>query len=379
MAEDKKPSVVRRIARRVGIILGTVAVVGLAGLGIVAGSDFLAARAEATPPAAGAAATPVAVMPLRIESSYRVPRQFVGQIEAASTSVLSFELGGRVTQVAVEEGDTVSAGQEIARLDTALLEAEKTRLQASRAATQAQLTFAKTRVARAEQLRGQGFSSQETLDETTATRDELTSRIAEIDAALETVTINLEKSVLYAPFAGRIGAHNIDGGETLAAGQAVVTLIGTSAPQVRIGLPLSFTKDMLDGAEIAIAGARYPADFIQFRPDIDPVTRTRTALFTLATTDAPTFGQTATLFVQTVIEARGAWVPLDALQEGSGSAWTVLVVEDDIVRTAAVELLHAEATRAYVRGTFEDGAQLIATGAHRVVPGQSVQLQQVKG
>ncbi|MEL6508336.1 MAG: efflux RND transporter periplasmic adaptor subunit [Pseudomonadota bacterium] len=379
MAEDKKPSVMRRIARRVGIILGTVAVVGLAGLGIVAGSDFLAARAEATPPAAGAAATPVAVTPLRIENSYRVPRQFVGQIEAASTSVLSFELGGRVTQVAVEEGDTVSAGQEIARLDTALLEAEKTRLQASRAATQAQLTFAKTRVARAEQLRGQGFSSQETLDETTATRDELTSRIAEIDAALETVTINLEKSVLYAPFAGRIGAHNIDGGETLAAGQAVVTLIETSAPQVRIGLPLSFTKDMLDGAEIAIAGARYPADFIQFRPDIDPVTRTRTALFTLATTDAPTFGQTATLFVQTVIEARGAWVPLDALQEGSGSAWTVLVVEDDIVRTAAVELLHAEATRAYVRGTFEDGAQLIATGAHRVVPGQSVQLQQVKG
>ena len=241
MAEDKKPSVVRRIARRVGIILGTVAVVGLAGLGIVAGSDFLAARAEATPPAAGAAATTVAVKPLRNERSYRVPRQIVGQIEAASTSVLSFELGGRVTQVAVEEGDTVSAGQEIARLDTALLEAEKTRLQASRAATQAQLTFAKTRVARAEQLRGQGFSSQETLDETTATRDELTSRIAEIDAALETVTINLEKSVLYAPFAGRIGAHNIDGGETLAAGQAGGSLIETSAPQVRSGLPLSFT------------------------------------------------------------------------------------------------------------------------------------------
>ena len=44
------------------------------------------------------------------------------------------------------------------------------------------------------------------------------------------------------------------------------------------------------------------------------------------------------------------------------------------MRNASVELLHAEATRAFVRGTFPPEAQLIDTGAHRVVPGQAVEI-----
>ncbi|WP_259994310.1 hypothetical protein [Sulfitobacter sp. S190] len=110
------------------------------------------------------------------------------------------------------------------------------------------------------------------------------------------------------------------------------------------------------------------------RPDVDPVTRTRTALFEIDTLTAATFGQTATLILQTEVAARGTWVPVDALQQGSGSIWSVLVVEDGIVRTADVEVLHAQTDRAYVRGTFAEGAALIRTGAHRVVPGQEVRM-----
>jgi len=49
-----------------------------------------------------------------------------------------------------------------------------------------------------------------------------------------------------------------------------------------------------------------------------------------------------------------------------------LVVQDDVVRTADVEVLYAQSDRAYVRGTFDTNAQIIRTGAHRVVPGQQV-------
>lgn len=379
MADPKRPSFLRRATLRTLTIVGTLGIVGLAGAAVFFGSETLAARAAATPPPVAADRTVVQVTTLRIEDGYSIQRQFVGQIEAGATSVLSFELGGRLTDVMAEEGDSVKAGDVLARLDTALLEAERTRLKASRDATAAQLRFAESRVERANSLRGQGFASQEALDQVIATRDELTSRIAETDAAVTTVEINIAKSVLYAPFDGRIGAQAVDGGETLAAGQHVVTLIETVAPQVRVGLPLSFTEAMLDDLEIEISGIRYPAEFIQFRPDIDPVTRTRTALFALNGDTPLAFGQTATLFVETTNNAAGSWVPVDALQEGSGSAWTVLVVDEGVVRTASVEVLHAEATRAYVRGTFEDGAQLINAGAHRVVPGQEVQPQQAEG
>lgn len=43
-----------------------------------------------------------------------------------------------------------------------------------------------------------------------------------------------------------------------------------------------------------------------------------------------------------------------------------------VVRREAVEVLHAETERAFVRGTLETSDQIIAHGLQRVVPGQRV-------
>ena len=132
-------------------------------------------------------------------------------------------------------------------------------------------------------------------------------------------------------------------------------------------------------AEIEVGGEIFPATLIQFRPDIDPLTRTQTALFAIETVTPPVFGQTATLLLETQVAASGVWVDLDALQEGAGGVWTVLVVDDSVVKPATVEVLHAEETRVFVRGSFEDGAQMIRSGAHRVVPGQMVETLSAEG
>lgn len=371
-----KPSLIWRGTRWIVSTTLTLAVVAGAGAAVFLGANTLADRAAATEVPAPAAKSQVSVRPLGIEDGYTLPRRFIGQVEAAASVPLSFELAGRLTRLDVVEGQAVEAGQVIARLDTVLLEAERDRLIASRTATRAQLTFAEGRLARAEQLNDQGFASQEALDQALANRDELSARIAETDAALATVAINLEKSVLKAPFDGRVGRQNVDGMETLLPGQAVVTLIASEKPQVRVGLPLTLAPEVVSHAEIEIDGRRYSALLAQLRPDIDPVTRTRTALFDVVG-DAPLlFGQTATLEINSVVKEAGAWVALDALQESAGGFWTILVVSNGIVRNAAVEVLHAESERAFIRGTFENGADVITTGAHRVVPGQRVDVLQ---
>lgn len=368
MEAQAKPTILRR-----GLTLvGTLITIGIAGAVVAVGTGVLNDRAEAVPAPQAAARIPVAVDVMKVEESYTIPRRFIGQVEAGTEATLSFELGGRLAELTADEGDTVKKGQIIARLDTGLLQAERARLKASRAAITAQLAFAESRLERARELQGQGFSSQETLDQALATRDELTARIAEIDAGIASVDINISKSEIRAPFDGRVGAQSVDVTETLSAGQPVLSLIETTEPMVRIGLPLGLSPEALAKVTIDIEGVLYPAELRRIRPDIDPVTRTRTALFALDTDDAPTFGQTATLSIDMQVAARGTWVPVDALQEGSGSIWNVLVVEDGTVRTAAAELLHAETDRAFVRGTFAEGATLIRSGAHRVVPGQQV-------
>jgi RND family efflux transporter MFP subunit len=368
MKDQSKPRPLRKLLR----IAVTLVFAALAGAAVMAGSDLLAQRAGASAPVAPAPLVPVSVRPLRYEEGYRLTRRLVGQVEAGTEAVLSFERGGRLIELRVEEGAFVRAGAVIARLDTAQLETQANRLLATRKATEAQLEFAEMRLKRVRDLRVTGFSSQQSLDASLATRDELRSRVAEIDAALSSVQVDLDKSVLTAPFEGRIGARTVNLTETLGAGQAVVTLIETANPVVRIGLPLAIDPDGLRDVRITIGDATHSATLRQVRPDIDPVTRTRTVLFDVNSGLAPVFGQVATLMLDLPITARGAWVPLDALQEGSGSIWTILVVEDDRVRAAAVELLHVEAGRAYVRGSFPDGVQIVHTGAHRVVPGQHV-------
>lgn len=370
MQEKKKTGVLKRLT----ILTGTALVIAVAVGAVTIGSDVLAQRVENAPPPKPATRATVAVVQLQMEDHYTTTRRFLGQVEANADAALSFELGGQLAELTVEEGVSVSQGDVIARLDTALLKAERTRLIASQDAILAQLNFAESRLKRAQRLKVDGFSSQETLDQALATRDELNSRINEIDAALATVAINIEKSVLRAPFDGRVGAQDVEISETINPGQRVLSLIETHAPMVRVGVPLGVSEADLNKGLIEIAGTPYPATLQQLRPDIDPITRTRTALFAIDADVPLTYGQTATLMLETDVRAQGAWVALDALQQGSGSIWTVLVVEDDVVRTAAVEVLFQQSDRAFVQGTFSDGAQLIRAGAHRVVPGQQVQM-----
>ena len=374
MVDQQKPVWWRRALRRT-LTLGTTSLV-MAGAGgaVLLGSTQLANRAGATPSHIATELTPVEVAPLILSEGFEIPRQFVGQVEAAASVALSFELGGRLEALEVAEGEAVTAGALLARLDTSLLLSEQDRLTASRTATQAQLTLAETRLTRAQALLSGGHVSQEAVDQALATRDELASRMAEIEAGLSATQINLDKSELRAPFDGIVGGRNVDGQETLGAGAPVLTLIETRAPEVRVGLPLSVDPTMLGAVTITVSGTSYPATLSLVRPDIDPVTRTRTALFQLEGDATPAFGQTATLTLATEVAVPGTWVPLDALQEGAGGGWTLLVVEDQVVRTALVGVIHADDKQAYVAGTFPPGAQMIRTGAHRVVPSQEVRV-----
>lgn len=379
MSEAAKPSTLKRALSLLGRTSLTLGFIAGAGAAVVLGVGVLNDRAEAVPEPEAAAPIPVEVQPISMTPGYTLPRAFMGQIEPRSAVALSFELGGRLEELIAEEGDLVEAGQVIATLDTDLLQADITRLKAARAASVAQLEFAESRLKRAQSLQKQGFTSTETLDQALATRDELVNRIAETDAALRAVEINIEKSVLYAPFSGQIAAQTVDEAETISAGQQIVRVMETSVPELRVGLPLDVGEADLAAVFVDINGVDVPATLKRLRPDVDPVTRTRTALFSIDPATEVIFGQTVSLQLETEVRADGAWVPVDALQSGEGSVWRILIVEDDIIHQAAVEILHIDGPSAFVRGTFTDGKPVVTAGAHRVVAGQTVTVLQPEG
>ena len=359
-----------RIFVRVVITLG---VIGGAGAAVYYGQTMLEDRAAAQPAPEAAPLTAVSVRPLTMEDGYMQTRSFVGQIEPQKTVAISFELAGKLTDITVDEGDEVKAGQLVAAQDVELLDADKSQLTSSREAIEAQLDFALQRVERSEALVERGFASQERLDEAVSNRDELRARIREIDAQLANTEIRLSKSAITAPFDGRVTRRFLDGGEALSPGQAVLEIVETEAPLVRVGVPVSIDPESLSTATLVLNDATFDAEFVTLRPDIDPVTRTRTALYRPTEPIPAAFGQTAEIRIDTNVTMAGPWVPVDSLKEGTRGQWTLLVVdEEDRVRRATALVIYAESDRVYVKGSFPDGTRIIEAGPQRVVPGQQV-------
>ena len=374
-----RPGIIVRTFRMLFRVTLTIAVLALAGLAVDFGAQELARRADAAPPPEAAPVIPVSARSVAWQDGYAVRRAFVGQVEPQKTVSISFELPGQLASIAVDEGDWVDEGQELASQDISLLEAERTRLLASKTAAEAQLRFANQTVTRREELNKSGYSSQAGLDEAMSRRDELQARISEIDAALAAVDIRMGKSRISAPFEGRVTTRFVDGNETLNPGQAVLDMVALRRPQVRIGVPLDVTEATLATARIEIGSTVYHATLATLRPDIDPITRTRTAIFDLDTEAQPAFGQTARLVLSERVDARGLWVPLTTLKEGVRGQWTILTVDPErVVRSASVEILHAESDRAFVRAAFPDGTLLIDVGPQRVTVGQRVTAQIVE-
>lgn len=374
---DRMTSGLGRAFRR-GVTLGvTLLVLGGAVGGVLAGLTLIASKADAIPNTT-APRTSVSVMRIEPEPGYSVTRRFTGQVEAAARTDLGFELGGRVTEVLVEEGDIVRAGAVLARLDTGALLPERRALEAELAALAADAELARLTLARNDALREQGFRSVAAQDEARLELVRAEAGMAAVRARIEGVDVRLEKSVLTAPFAARIGARLADPGQTAAAGQPVLVLFEAAPARARIGLPPDLAATLSAGQAVTVKmdDRMLTATVRQIRPDLDSSTRSRSVVLTLPPEVAPVLGDTVALLLSQRVEDPGFWAPLSALREGVRGSWSVMAVETaaegDRMTPAAVEVIHTDGPRVFLRGTLPPGARIVAEAPDRVAPGQIV-------
>jgi len=369
----------RAVGRRAMTFAATAVVVAGAA-GMVAGGLALVPAGAAAPPAGPAAAEPMPVAVLRIERlpGYAVTRRFAGQVEAAAETALGFEFGGRLTEVLVDEGDFVPVGTVLARLDTAALHPERAALVAERAALLADAELARLTLSRNDALTERGHRSVAAQDQARLSLARLDAQIAALDARIAGVDVRLDKSVLVAPFAARVGTRSADPGLTLAAGQPVLTLLADAPQRLRVGLPADLAADLVPGdvVEVALDGTPASATILHVRPDLDPGTRSRAVVIDLPTGLQAAPGQTGEMILSQTVAEPGFWAPLSALREGVRGSWTVLVLDPaagiDRAIPAAVEVIHAEGDQVFLRSILPDAARIVATAPDRVAPGQPV-------
>ena len=370
---DRTPAPHRARSRRtvvltIGVVLLSAALVGAGAFALRLDAD------EGRPSGAAPAPAVVRLMPLESADHATVPRRFVGRVEAAQAQALAFERPGTLVEVAVDEGDEVERGAALARLDTRALEARLDEARAGRRALAAQAELAALTARRRGALEARGFSPAQAADEARLEVEGARARIAEADAAIEGLSVDLGLSVLRAPYDGRIGRRHADPGAVLGAGEPVLSLLEDASPRMRVGLPPEIAAGLAAGdtVDARIGGELVPATVLRVRPDLDPATLTQALVLELGAEVVA--GRAGTVELSQEIEARGAWVPLAALREGERGLWTVLAARpnNDVLRAVAVEILVVDGARAFVAGAFEPDTRIVAEGAHRVAPGQAV-------
>lgn len=315
----------------------------------------------------------MAIVPL---DRYEVQRVFSGTVRSRRASQLGFERGGLVQKVFVDEGDRVKEGQLIAKLDTAQLRAARRRVAASLDEAQAGVGITSLTADRLTQLADEQYISRQSADEARFSLQAAEAKQLQLRAALEQIDVDLRKSRLIAPFSGVVSTRLVDEGTVVAAGSPVVRFRESEEQEAVIGLPRSIQIELGSTQELQLDGRSFDAKVTALINDVNARTRTVTAIFELPTDVAAADGQVVDLVNGREVADSGFWVPTTALTEGLRGTWTVYSVEQDgdafVVQREAVEVLHAETDRVFVRGTLEPSERIISTGLHRVVPGQRV-------
>lgn len=327
---------------------------------------------------------PVSVLEVVMSDHYELSRAFTGVVRSGRSSQLGFERGGRVVRVTVKDGQHVRRGQSLARLDTAQLRAERHRLSAKLTESAAARSIAELTASRLKRLADEKFVPRQESDEARYGLEAARARVDQLHAAIAGVDVKLAQSTLVAPFSGTVAVRLVDEGTVVAAGVPVLRLLDEETrKQAVVGVPVVLAGVFVAGSThtLRIAGRELTGTVSGQVNDVDLQTRTTAVIFSLPEGSQVVPGEVTRLLHTRRVTAPGAWVPNDALTQGTHSLWSAFALAPDgenfRIRRREVEVLHSESERSYVVGTLENADRIVASGLHRVVPGQRVSTSNV--
>ena len=303
-----------------------------------------------------------------------------GRVQAESEVNLAFRIDGRMISRAVNIGDTVKAGQEIARLNP---ENEENGLRGAEATLQGargQLVEARANEERNRSLLAQNFISKAAFDRIAQVAN---SAQAQVDAAQAQVGIarnRLGYTQLLADVGGVVTAVGAEPGEVVQGGRMVVQVARKDGRDAVFDVTERVKNVASANPEITINLASDPAVTAKGRvrevsPRADPVTGTFAVRVGLI--DPPAvmrLGTTVTGRMQ-FGAPQGIEIPASALvrAEGRSAVW-VVDPQALTVSLRTIEVSASDPAKVRVATGLKPGEIVVAAGVQALRPGQKVRL-----
>ncbi len=175
-----------------------------------------------------AAAPPPMKVPVMTATAQTVPifRSFPGTTQALRTVPIQARVTGYLVAQGAVDGADVAAGALLYRIDPKDYQAAFAQAQASLAQANASLQYSRVSQGRNQILARQGWVPQDTSDQANSVFHQGQASLANNEAAVTQAALNLSRTEITAPFAGRISASQVFTGSLISvAGATLNTLV----------------------------------------------------------------------------------------------------------------------------------------------------------
>ena len=217
-------------------------------------------------------------------------RGWDGTVEAVRQAVLAAQTSGRIASVEADIGDRVVAGQVLLRI-TAVEQ------RAATASARAQLHSAEAAAAEAEAnyrrfaaLAPSQYVSRAQVDQARAGRDVAVAAREAAREQLAQVAQQVDYTTVRAPYAGLVGARQVEPGETVVPGQPLMTVHAPDTLRIEVDVPQSVADAIRrkPGAMVLLDdGRRASVAGVVVYPGADPATHSVTVRVMLPPLDPP--------------------------------------------------------------------------------------------
>ena len=294
-------------------------------------------------------------------------QEAVGSLRAVNGADLSLEVSGIVDQINFNSGDDVQAGAVLLRLRSADDVAKLEALQAT--ADLAQVTYDRD----SKQLKAQAISQ--------ATVDNDTFNLKNARAQAEQQKVMVDKKVLRAPFTGHLGIRQVDLGQYLNAGTAVVTLQALDPIYVDFFLPQQALDQIKMGQTVSAHVDTYPDQtfagrIVAINPLVDTSSRNVQVRATLSNPDRRLLpGMYATVDIDIGAPQQHITLPQTAIAYNPYGSTVYLVEQNGAARTAHQVFVTTGATRGdqvAVLSGVKEGDVVVTAGQMKLHNGSPV-------
>ena len=292
-----------------------------------------------------------------------------GDVETDQNIIIYPEFSGVLTNVYVNEGQRVSKGQRLAKIDDGGLSSQL-------AQQETQVALAKTTFERQQRLWNQKIGSEIQYLEAKANYEAA-------DKAAQQIRSQLSKTIITAPFAGVIDNVIAEQGQVVNQGQTeVIRLVNLSDMYVKASLPENYLNSIEKGTEVNVRlssiGEEYKGTVRQVGNYINPDNRTFDVEIAIPNKDNKVKPNLiATVRLNDYTNENAITIPESILQENSNGETIAFIYEPVTDSTGTAKRVIVETglnydNRIEIKSGLNDGEIIILEGAKSVRDGQKV-------